>query len=229
MQKFVTYIYIYIYIYITNKLPQLLNFFLLYMTIKHLYFLEKKSKLQPISFENDKFLFGMLYINLLNLVWFWNRIWEFYKFWSFRSSGFCYLCLSRLILILHFKCFLFRFMWFFVFLLKVMIFGWLIFFGLISINYLFGFNIKDNRIRYHNFAIVPYFKLSILLLLRESHIAIQIWSLICLPHIMVFVYIFAVYISFECMCIYNYWEFCFINLRIVNYFVSFGNYAIATQ
>ena len=66
------YIYIYIYIYITNKLPQLLNFFLLYMTIKHLYFLEKKSKLQPISFslENDKFLFGILYINLLNLVWF---------------------------------------------------------------------------------------------------------------------------------------------------------------
>ena len=171
----------------------------------------------------------MLYINLLNLVWFWNRIWEFYKFWSFKSWGFWYLCLSRLILILHFKCFLFRFMWFFVFLLKVMIFDWLIFFGLISINYLFGFNIKDNTIRYYNFDIVPYFKLSILLLLRESHIAIQIWSLICLPHIMVFVYIFAVYISFEWMCIYNYWEFCFINLRIVNYFVSFDNYTLATQ
>ena len=31
------------------------------------------------------------------------------------------------------------------------------------------------------------------------------------------------------MCIYNYWEFYFINLRIVNYFVGFGNYALATQ
>ena len=41
---------------------------------------------------------------------------------------------------------------------------------------------------------------------------------------MVFVYIFAVCISFECMCIYKYWEFCFINLRIVNYFVGFDNY-----
>ena len=53
---------------------------------------------------------------------------------------------------------------------------WLInyLFGLISINYLFGFNIKDNGIRYYNFDIVPYFELSILLLLRESHIATQI-------------------------------------------------------
>ena len=48
------------------------------------------------------------------------------------------------------------------------------FFGLISINYLFGFNIKDNGIRYYNFDIVPYFELSILLLLRKSHIATQI-------------------------------------------------------
>ena len=64
---------------------------------------------------NDKFLFGMLYINLLNLVWFWSRIWGFYKFWSFKSWGFWYLHL-RLILILHLKCFLFRFMWFFFFL-----------------------------------------------------------------------------------------------------------------
>ena len=46
---------------------------------------------------------------------------------------------------------------------------------------------------------------------------------------MVFVYIFAVYISFECVCIYNYWEFYFINLRIVNYFVGFVNYALAAQ
>ena len=53
---------------------------------------------------------------------------------------------------------------------------WLInyLFGLISINYFFGFNIKDNRIMYFNFDIVPYFELSILLLLQESHIAIQI-------------------------------------------------------
>ena len=47
-------------------------------------------------------------------------------------------------------------------------------FGLVSINYLFGFNIKDNGIRYYNFDIVPYFELSILLLLQESHIATQI-------------------------------------------------------
>ena len=42
---------------------------------------------------------------------------------------------------------------------------WLInyLFGLISINYLFGFNIKDNGIRYYNFDIVLCFELSILL------------------------------------------------------------------
>ena len=53
---------------------------------------------------------------------------------------------------------------------------WLInyLFGLISINYFFGFNIKDNGIRYYNFDIVLYFELAILLLLRESHIATQI-------------------------------------------------------
>ena len=40
--------------------------------IKHLYFFGEKSKMQPMSsnLRNDKFLFGMLYINLLNLVWF---------------------------------------------------------------------------------------------------------------------------------------------------------------
>ena len=47
-------------------------------------------------------------------------------------------------------------------------------FGLISIDYLFGFNIKDNGVKYYNFDIVPCFELSILLLLRESHIATQI-------------------------------------------------------
>ena len=141
--------------------------------------------------------------------------------------SFWYLHFNRLILILHLKCFLFRFMWLFCFLIKSYDF-WLInyLFGLISINYLFGFNIKDNGIRYYNFDIVPNFELSIL---RESHIATQIWNLVCLPHIMVFVYIFAIYISFECVCIYNYWEFCFINLRIANYFVGFDNYALATQ
>ena len=115
-------------------------------------------------------------------------------------------------------------MWFFCFLIKSYDF-WLInyLFGFISINYLFGFNIKDNGIRYYNFDIVPCFELSILLLLRESHIAIQIWNLVSLPDIMVFVYIFAFYISFECVCIFNYCEFCFINLRMVNYFVGFGN------
>ena len=40
--------------------------------IKHLYFFGDKSKMQPMfsSLGNNKFLFGMLYINLLNLVWF---------------------------------------------------------------------------------------------------------------------------------------------------------------
>ena len=53
---------------------------------------------------------------------------------------------------------------------------WLIYylFGLISINYLFGFNIKDNEIMYFNFDIVSCFELSILLLLQESHIATTI-------------------------------------------------------
>ena len=53
--------------------------------------------------------------------------------------------------------------------------------------------------------------------------------MVCLPHNMVFVYIFVVYIIFKCVCVYNYWEFCFINLRIVNYFIGFGNYALATM
>ena len=63
----------------------------------------------------------------------------------------------------------------FCFLIKCYEF-WLInyLFGLISINYLFGFNIKDNGIRYYNFDIVPCFELSILLLLCESHITTQI-------------------------------------------------------
>ena len=40
--------------------------------IKHLYFFGKKSTLQPMSSSlgNDKFLFDMLYINLMNLIWF---------------------------------------------------------------------------------------------------------------------------------------------------------------
>ena len=42
-------------------------------------------------------------------------------------------------------------------------------FGLISINYLFGFNIKDNGIRYYNFDIVPCFELYILLLLLTPY------------------------------------------------------------
>ena len=64
----------------------------------------EKSKLQPMSSSprNDKFLFGMLYINLLNLVWFWSRIWGFYKFWSFNSWGFWYLHISRLIFFFFF-------------------------------------------------------------------------------------------------------------------------------
>ena len=57
--------------------------------IKYLYFFGEKSKLQPMfsSLGNNKILSGMLYINLLNLVWFWSKIWGFYKFWSFKSWG----------------------------------------------------------------------------------------------------------------------------------------------
>ena len=36
------------------------------------------------------------------------------------------------------------------------------------------FDVKDYRISYYNFDIVPCFELSILLLLRESYIATQI-------------------------------------------------------
>ena len=89
------------------------------------------------SLGNDKILFGMLYINLLYLVWFWSKIWGFYKFWSFKSLSFWYLRLNRLILILHLKCFLFRFMWFFVLLLKVIFWMLNYVFGLISINFFF--------------------------------------------------------------------------------------------
>ena len=72
-----------------------LLFFLGMWQRKHLYFLGEKSKLQPMSSSlgNDKFLFGMLYINLLKLVWFRSRIWEFYKFWSFKS--WCFLFVSQ--------------------------------------------------------------------------------------------------------------------------------------
>ena len=50
--------------------------------MKYLYFFGEKSKLQPRS---GKFLFGILYMNFLNLkcfVWFWSRIWGFYKMWK---------------------------------------------------------------------------------------------------------------------------------------------------
>ena len=39
---------------------------------------------------------------------------------------------------------------------------------------LLGFNIKNNGIRYYNFNIIPYFELSILLLLLENYITTQI-------------------------------------------------------
>ena len=47
-------------------------FFYCTWQIKHLYCFGEKSKLQPMSsnLRNDKFLLDMLYINLLNLVWF---------------------------------------------------------------------------------------------------------------------------------------------------------------
>ena len=120
------------------------------------------------------------------------------------------MCFSRLILII---C---------VFYLSSCDF-WLInyLFGLISINYLFGFNIKDNGIRYYNFDIVTCFELFILLLLQESHIDIQIWNLMCLSHNMIFVKSLQfILILSVCIYIHNYWEFCLINLRIVNYFVD---------
>ena len=83
--------------------------------IKHLYFFWRKIKVTTYVFQpKDKFLFGMLYINLLNLkgfIWFWSRIWRFYKFGSFKSWSFWYLHLCRLILILYLKCFSFGFMY----------------------------------------------------------------------------------------------------------------------
>ena len=140
-----------------------------------LYFWRKIKGTTYVFQPRDKFLFGMLYINLLNLksfICFWSRIWGFYKFGSFKSWDFAkglvtelaplhiqsvwrfrgeriqavrlaaccnyfskkkkkswsfwYLRLSKLILILYLKCFLFGFMQFFVFLIKAMIFGWLI-------------------------------------------------------------------------------------------------------
>ena len=55
---------------------------LLYIANKTSLFFWEKSKLQPMSSSlgNDKFLFDMLYINLMNLIWFWSKIWKFYKF-----------------------------------------------------------------------------------------------------------------------------------------------------
>ena len=69
----------------------------------------------------------------------------------------------------------------------------------------------------------------IVIITRKSYYYSNLKLGMCLPHIIVFIYIFAVYISFECVCVCNYWEFCFINLRIINYFVGFGNYTLATQ
>ena len=47
-------------------------FFILYMADKDSIFLEKNKKMQPMSSSlgNNKFLFDMLYINLMNLIWF---------------------------------------------------------------------------------------------------------------------------------------------------------------
>ena len=44
-----------------------------------------------------------------------------------------------------------------------------------------------------------------------------------------FIYLLFILVLSVCVRVYNYWEFCFINLRIVNYFVVFSNYALATQ
>ena len=61
-------------------------FLLLYMTNKaSLFFLEKNQSYNLCLQPRDKFLFGMLYINLLNLkgfIWFCSRIWGFHKFGS---------------------------------------------------------------------------------------------------------------------------------------------------
>ena len=67
-------------------------FYLLYMVDKAFLFFWRKIKTTTYVFQpRDKFLFSMLYINLLNLkcfIWFWSRIWGFYKFGSFKSWGF---------------------------------------------------------------------------------------------------------------------------------------------
>ena len=74
----------------------------------------EKSKLQFMSSSlgNGKFLFGILYI--IFFFWIWRVLFGFevefgdsIKFESFKSWGFWYLRLSRLILILHLICFCF--------------------------------------------------------------------------------------------------------------------------
>ena len=134
--------------------------------------------------------------------------------------GFWYLRLKRLILILHFKCSLLRFMWFFVFLLKAMIFGWLIIFLNSTKKIMELGNIILILFHVLNCLYCYYCEKVILLLKFETWCAFLIsWSL--------FIYLQFILVMSVCVC--NYWEFCFINLRIVNYFVGFGNYALATQ
>ena len=72
-----------------------LLFFFGYVAKKASLFFRRKIKTTTYVFQpRDKFLFGILYINLLYLkgfIWFWSRIWGFYKFGSFKSWGFWYL------------------------------------------------------------------------------------------------------------------------------------------
>ena len=72
-----------------------INYFILFMAYEVSLFFWRKIKTTTYVFQpRDKFLFGILYINLLYLkgfIWFWSRIWGFYKFGSFKSWGFWYL------------------------------------------------------------------------------------------------------------------------------------------
>ena len=82
------------------------NYFILYMANEASLLFGEKSKVQSMSSSPryGKFLFGILYINFLNLKGLFGFEVEFgdsIKFGSFNSWGFWYLHLSRLILIFH--------------------------------------------------------------------------------------------------------------------------------
>ena len=66
-----------------------------------------------------------------------------------------------------------------------------------------------------------YEKVILVLKFKTWFVFLISWSL--------FMYLQFILVLGACVCIYNYWEICFINLRTINDFVGFGNDALATQ